>query len=311
MSSRQSASAAKRPIPRRRSELSRRAGRTGLLFITPWLIGLVAFKLVPIFASLAISFTDFEMLSPEATRFIGLRNYLNILGDEGAGFSLFATVGFALVAVPLQMVVSLGMAVLLNSKRIVGKRLYRALIFLPSVVPGAVITFIWFGFLDPTTGWLNRLVAEPLGLPRFPAPAVGGLDMYQMMIAVWSIGPGFLIMLGALKGVPEELYEAGRVDGAGPVMRLFNITLPVISPAILFSLVVNLVAVFGGMQLLDRGTSFTGQSPFDSYIYEAMFQAGELGYAASLSWILFMLMLATTAAIFATARYWVYYAEER
>ncbi len=310
VSSRLSTSRVQKPGRRRRTGLSRWEGRVGLLLITPWLVGFLLFKLLPILASLAISFTDFEMMHPDEIQFIGLRNYFGILRDGDAGFSLFATTGFAIITVPLQIAVSLGMALLLNSKRVIGKRLYRALIFLPSVVPGAVILYIWYGFLDPTTGWLNRLVAEPLGLPRFSGLGAGGFDMYQIMIALWSIGPGFLIMLGALKGVPEELYEAGRVDGAGPVMRLFNITLPVISPAILFSVVINLMAVFGGMQLLDRGTSFVGQSPFDNYIYNVMFQADQLGYAASLGWVMLILMLATTVAIFATARYWVYYPEE-
>lgn len=286
---------------------------TGLLFISPWLIGFLLLKLVPIASSLAFSFTDFDMLEPEATRFVGLANYGRIFRDEGAGFSLFSTLGFALIAVPLQLLVSLGLAALLNAKRLVGKGLHRALVFLPSVIPGAAITFVWFGFLDPTTGWLNRLFLEPLGLPPYPGPiSESGYNFYLLITALWSIGPGVLIMLGAMQGVSRELYEAARVDGAGPMLRFLRITVPVISPAIFFSLVINLVSVFGGAVLLDRGSSFSGggQSAFDFYIYWVMFREHQLGYAASLSWLMFLMMLVTTIGLFATARYWVYYPEE-
>ena len=295
------------------TRLRRRRALTGLLFISPWLVGFLLLKLVPIAGSLAFSFTDFDMLEPEATRFVGLANYGRIFRDEGAGFSLFSTLGFALIAVPLQLLVSLGLAALLNAKRLVGKGLHRALVFLPSVIPGAAITFVWFGFLDPTTGWLNRLFLEPLGLPPYPGPiSESGYNFYLLITALWSIGPGVLIMLGAMQGVSRELYEAARVDGAGPMLRFLRITVPVISPAIFFSLVINLVSVFGGAVLLDRGSSFSGggQSAFDFYIYWVMFREHQLGYAASLSWLMFLMMLVTTIGLFATARYWVYYPEE-
>ncbi len=294
------------------SQMERRRARTGLLFIAPWVIGFLLFKLGPILGSLAFSFTDFDMLHPKATQFVGLANYAAILHDEGAGFTLFSTIGFALISVPLQLLMALGLATLLNSKRVIGKELHRALVFLPSVIPGAAILFVWFGFLDPSTGWLNRLILEPLGMPSYPGPRTeSGYNFYLVMTAMWSIGPGFLIMLGAMQGVPTELYEAACVDGAGPIVRFFNITVPVISPAIFFSLVINLISVFGGASLLDRGGSFSGggQSAFDFYIYTVMFSKRKLGYAASLAWVLFALMLATTIGLFLTARYWVYYPE--
>jgi len=295
------------------SRMARRRALTGLLFISPWLVGFVLFKLVPILSSLAFSFTDFDMLAPDETQFIGLANYARIFRDPGAGFTLFSTLGFALLSVPLQLLVALGLAALLSSKRLFGKQVHRALVFLPSVIPGAAILFVWFGFLDPSTGWLNRLLLEPLGLPAYPGPfSESGYNLYLTMAAMWSIGPGVLIMLGAMQGVPSELYEAARVDGAGPLLRFLRITVPIISPAIFFSLVINLVGVFGGAVLLDRGRGFggSGQSAFDSYVYSVMFQQHELGYAASLAWLMFFIMLLTTIALFTTARRWVYYPEE-
>lgn len=294
------------------SGMRRRQALTGLLYISPWLIGFLLLKLVPIVASLAFSFTNFDMIEPEATRFVGLANYGRILRDGEAGYTLFSTLGFALMVVPVQLLVSLGLASLFNSKRLFGKGLHRALIFLPSVIPGAAILFVWFGFLDPQTGWLNRLFLEPLGLPPFGIFSESGYNFYLLMTAVWSIGPGVLIMLGAMQGVSDELYEAARVDGAGPILRFLRITVPVISPAIFFSLVINLVSVFGGAVLLDRGSSFSGggQSAFDYYIYTVMFRNHQLGYAASLSWVLFIIMLVTTIGLFVSARRWVYYPEE-
>lgn len=295
------------------SRLRRKQALTGLLYVTPWLIGFLLLKLVPIAGSLAFSFTDFNMLKPEDISFIGLDNYARILSDRTAGFFLWTTLGFALLSIPVQLLVSLGLASLLNSKRLVAKGLHRALIFLPSVIPGSAILFVWFGFLDPMTGWLNRLILEPLGMPPYPGPfSEAGYNLYLLMTVIWSIGPGVLIMLGAMQGVSEELYEAARVDGAGPLLRFLRITVPVISPAIFFSLVISLVSLFGGAVLLDRGSAFNGggQSGFDSYIYQVMFQQRELGYAASLSWLIFIVMLLTTIGLFASARRWVYYPEE-
>jgi multiple sugar transport system permease protein len=253
------------------------------------------------------------MLDPEATRFVGLANYGRILRDENAGFSFFFTLGSALMVVPAQLLVSLGLASLLNSKRLIGKGLHRALIFLPSVIPGAAVAFVWFGFADPMNGWLNRLIMTPLGLPPYAGFfSESGYNFYLLIMALWSIGPGVLIMLGAMQGVSEELYEAARVDGAGPMLRFLRITVPVISPAIFFSLVINLATVFGGAALLDRGSSFSGGglSAFDNYIYTVMFEWHQLGYAASLSWVIFIVMLVMTIGLFSTARHWVYYPEE-
>jgi ABC-type sugar transport system permease subunit len=295
------------------TRMARREALTGVLFITPWLLGFLLLKLVPIACSLVFSLTDFDMLQPEAAQFIGLDNYAQVFADGYAGFNLFTTLSVALITLPLQLFTALGLASLLNGERVFGKQIHRTLIFLPSVIPGAAIAFVWFGFLDPTTGWLNRLLIEPLGLPPYPGPfTTSGLYLYQVITALWSIGPGFLVMLGAIKGVPSELYEAARVDGAGPIMRFLRVTVPIISPAIFFSLVINLVSIFGGAPLLDRGSAFSGggQSAFDNYIYLVMFRQNRLGYASSLAWVMFVMMLLVTIILFRTARYWVYYPED-
>ncbi len=297
----------------RPARLTRRArrGLTGLLLASPWLIGFLLLKLAPIVAALGFSFTNFYMLDPDKTKFVGLANYARLLGDQAVGAAFFATVALAIQAVPVQLAVSLGLAVLLNHERLRNKMWLRSLYFLPSIIPATAILFMWQGFLDPNAGWLNRLVLQPLGLAPYPGPfTAAGFNLLQMMLGLWSIGPGMLIMLGAMQGVPRELYEAARVDGAGPVMRFASITLPMISPAILFSLVINLISVFGGVAMLDRGNPFSGSaSPFDGYIYEVMFRHYELGYASSLAWVFFIAMLAVTLLIFRWARSWVFYAD--
>ncbi len=281
----------------------------GLLLISPWLIGFLLFKLLPIIGSLGLSFTDFHMLSPDEAQFIGLDNYRRLFEDTTVGAVFAATVSMAISTIPMQLIVSIALAALLNSERLKGKTAVRTLFFLPSIVPSVAITFMWFGFLDPTTGWLNRFFLEPLGLTGFDGlfsdAAVGFLFSIN---SLWAIGPGMLIMLGAMQGVSKEVTEASMVDGAGPMVRFFAITLPMISPAIFFTLVINLITVFGGVILLDRGDVFRGgSSPFDSYITYWMFDEWELGYAASLSWVFFVLVMVVIVLLFRSSRRWVYY----
>ncbi len=290
---------------------SRRQAWVGLAFISPWLIGLVLFKLLPILGSLGISFTDFYALEPQNAHFNGLTNYLHILRDIDAGAAIFGTLSLALLTLPVQLLAALAIATLLNSKRLAGKGLLRALFFLPSIIPGTAIFIIAFGFLDPQTGWLNRLILEPLGLP----PSLGvygesGFNFLLVLLTLWAIGPSFLIMLGAMQGIPPELYEAARVDGAGPVYRFIMITVPSISPAIFFSLIIGLVSIFGGAALLDQGAPFGGGiSAYDNYIGAVIFRDFTYGYAAALAWAFFVLMLGVVLLLFRTARYWVHYAD--
>lgn len=291
------------PRPRRNAQ------RIGLLLIAPWFIGLVLFKLLPILASLGISFTDFHMLHPEATRFIGLENYARFFRDGTAGYVLFATIAMALTTIPLQITASLLLATLLNNARLKGRTALRTLFFLPSIIPSIAITFMWFGFTDPNTGWLSRFILEPLGL-RGELYTEGATSLLFAVSSLWSIGPGLLIMLGAMQSISSELHEAARVDGAGPFVRFFSITLPMISPAVFFALVIDLIAVFGGVVLLDRGNTFSGgSSPYDGYLSFHMFTRLDLGYAATLAWVFFALVIVVTIVLFRTSKYWVFYAD--
>jgi len=214
---------------------------------------------------------------------------------------------YFLLTVPLEMILALALATIFSSERLRGKHVLRVLFFLPSIIPATAILFIWIGLTAPGIGWLSKLVLEPLKLPP-----TGGYELIPIILAMWSIGPGFLILLGAIQGVSKDLYEAARVDGAGPVARFAMITLPIISPAIFFSLVINLTTAFGGAALLDRGNLFqTSLSPMEGYINSTMFSRFQLGYASTLAWVMFAVTMTITVILFRTAQRWVYFPEER
>lgn len=274
----------------------------GWLFLSPWLIGFVLLKALPILAALVFSLTDFKMLSPEATKFIGLENYIRFFGDTEAGISLFGSLGYFLLTVPLEMVVALALAAIFTSARLKNKRISRTLIFMTSIIPSTSIFFIFLGSLE----YVERLIFTPMNLPP-----MDGNGLLLPFMALWSIGPGFLIMYGAMESVPNEIYESARVDGAGPFARFIFITLPMISPAIFFTLVVNLTGAFGGAVLLDRGYILNfSLSPMESYINNVMFREAQLGYASALAWVTFVVMMTITILLFRSSRRWVYFPEE-
>ena len=287
--------------PAKRTRQQREAS-IGLLFLAPWLIGFVLLKALPILAALAFSVTNFKMLSPETTKFVGLENYVRFFQDSVAGASLFGSLGYFMLTVPLEMVVALGLAAIFTSDRLRNKRISQTLIFMTSIIPSTSIFFIFLGSLE----YADRLILKPLNLPP-----VEGFSLLLPFMALWSIGPGFLIMYSAMESVPKEIYEAARVDGAGPIARFVYITLPMISPAIFFTLVVNLTGAFGGAVLLDRGyiLSFS-LSPMESYINQTMFNNADLGYASALAWVTFAVMMTLTILLFRSAKRWVYFPEE-
>lgn len=296
-----------RPAEPRRPWLVLNPATIGLLFMSPWIIGFILLKLVPILAALGFSFTDFFMLEPGKTQFVGLKNYLDILRDQAAGASLFGSIGSFLLIVPLEMATALALAVITSSARLRNKLLLRTLFFLPSIIPAIAILSIVGGLADPRSGWINRLILEPLNLPSSSLAS-----LFPVVLSLWSIGPTFIIMLSAIQSIPTEIIEAARVDGAGPITRLFSITLPMISPAIFFSLVINMTNAFGGVVLLDRGLPFSRSlSPMESYITYQMFSFGRLGYASALAWVMFIMVMVIVVILFRSARYWVYFPEEQ
>ena len=195
--------------PPRKMSLARRETLLGLAFLSPWLVGLVVFTLMPIIASLALSFTNFNILHPEDLRFIGLDNYSRmwneLLSNGAVGQSLGVTARFTLMSVPLSIGLALGMALLLNQRLLVGKPIFRTLFFMPVLIPLVASTIVWQGFLNGSTGWLAQIL-RAFGLPApnwfyDPAWALPGL----VLLGIWGVGNMMLIFLAGLQGVPSEL----------------------------------------------------------------------------------------------------------
>jgi multiple sugar transport system permease protein len=281
----------------------------GMMMISPWLLGLLIFKLLPILASLALSFTDFHLLNPDKIQFVGLANYRIVFRDEQAVTVLWQTVKLALVVIPLQTFASIVVAALLSSQKLLARNTMRTLFFLPSIIPAFAAALMWQGYVSPATGWLNRLILDPLGLASLNHfYSRGASQPLFILSSLWTIGPGILIMMGARQGISSEIYEAARMDGAGRITRFFKITIPLITPAIFFSLVLNLTAVFGGAILLDRGNRWRNDfSSYDGYINYVLFDMFRLGYASSLAWIFFVFVLILVLILFGTSKRWVYF----
>ena len=294
---------------RRPSVETRFKRQVGLLLIAPWLVGLLIFKLVPILASLALSFTDFHLLNPDKIQFVGLANYRIIFRDEEVVTVLWQTVKLALVIIPMQTFASIFVAALLSSQRLLGKNIMRTLFFLPSIIPAFAAALMWQGYVNPTMGWLNRLILDPLGLASLNHfYSRGASQPLFILSSLWTIGPGILIMMGAMQGISSEIYESALMDGAGRLTRFFKITIPLITPAIFFSLVLNLTAVFGGAILLDRGNRWRADfSSYDGYINYVLFDMFKLGYASILAWIFFVFVMILVLILFGTSRRWVYF----
>ena len=281
----------------------------GLFLISPWLIGLLVFKIVPLLASLIISFTDYQLLNPHEIHFIGIQNYADVFSDVMAGAVLWQTIKLALITIPLQIAASIWIAALLSSQRLLIKNTIRTLFFLPSIIPAFAAVLMWQGYLDPGIGWLNRLLLEPLGFGEFLSQSPSGdMDPIIILTSLWMIGPSILIMMGAMQSISSEIYEAAWLDGAGRLSRFFRMTIPLITPAIFFSLILNLTAVFGGAILLDRGNTYRGEiSSYDGYVNYVLLDLFHVGYASSLAWIFFVLVMIVILILFGTSRRWVYF----
>lgn len=301
----------------------RREARWGYFFIGLWIIGFLAFYLLPMGASLVFSFFEFELTKPGEAEFIGFANWRRLLFEDPRTWqALRVTFTFAAISLPIGMISALTLAVLLNSKHLFGTRVFRTLFYAPTMVPVVAGVLIWSGVLNPTTGWLNQLIEAVTGYDAASPNGIRWLDdariiyLSYTLIGFWGIGNAILYNLAALQGVPTDLYEAAKIDGASWLRRLWSITIPMISPVIFYNLVLS---VFGVMQyfeipyVLNGGNGYPEGTTFFYIIhfYRQTFQNLDMGYGSAIAWLLFVIALAITLALFATARYWVYYAGEK
>lgn len=287
-----------------------RSQKTGYLFILPWFLGLLIFTIGPMIFSLILSFSKWDIITGiDSIEFVGLDNFVNIFHDELFYQSLKVTFIFALVSVPLYQVISILVAMLLNM-RTRGMKFFRLIFFMPSVIPAVAVSMMWLMILNPDYGILNRA----LGLFGIQGPAWLQDPSYALsalvVMGVWGIGNTIIIYLSGLQGVPEELYEAGQLDGAGIVRSFMNITIPMISPTIFFNLIMGII---GGFQYFTQAFVMTKGGPLNStlfynlFLYNKAFVSYEMGYASALSWILFAIIMVFTLIVIRSSSAWVYY----
>lgn len=284
----------------------------GWLFLSPWIIGFIAFYLLPMIASLVFTFTNFDLTRPNEIEFIGLRNWSQLLRDPNVGISLRNTLLYAAVSLPLTVGIPVLIATMLNAKPLWGKQVLRTLFYLPYMIPGIAAAYIWAGYLSPGAGWLN-LGLERLGIvgPNWlfdPSWIYVGL----FMISLWGIGNAVLITLAGMQNVPTELYEAARVDGASPLVTFRKITLPMISPIIFYNLVLTTISVFRFFDIpyMLKGSSGDPANStlfYNILLYRVAFPQQNMGYGATLAWLLFIISMVVTLILFVSARRWVYY----
>jgi ABC-type sugar transport system permease subunit len=297
-----------------RGSLARREELWGYLFVAPWIVGFVLFTMVPMAAALVYSLTDFDLRRPDDINFVGLANYARLLADASVAHSLAVTIRFILITVPLNLVFALGLAVLLNSRRVAGRTLFRTLFYMPIQIPLVAATLIWVGVLNGSTGWVNRLL-ETVGIqgPDWIADSTWVL-VTLALIGIWGVGNMMLIFMAGLQGVPTEFYDAAKVDGAGRWTTFRRITLPLITPIIFYNLLISLVTsfqVFIQPWVLKNGIPDDSTNLFNVNLYREAFKFNQMGYASALGWVLFAVILGVTIILFWSSRRWVFYAAER
>ena len=313
-----------------------RNGWAGVLFCSPWIVGFLLLFLWPFAASLYWSLCRFDLINPP--EFIGLENYRTLVDEirngKGFGTALANTTYYCLISVPFSVVLGIGLAVLLNLK-LRGQAVYRTLVFLPSVIPIVAASVLWVWLLDPADGFVNHVLAwvglgdqnwfnqarsaasgETLTMlsswsSGTPLRLFGSKDALILM-TLWGVGNFMVIYLAALNDVPVPLYEAAEIDGAGWWRRLLHVTIPMLSPVIFFNLVVGLirgVQTFTSVYVFSEGTGSPGDSLMmvSLKLFLSAFEDLQMGYASAVAWILFVIIVMVTAALFRTSKYWVHY----
>lgn len=312
-----------------KSKFGREETKWGLIFISPWVIGFLIFYLIPMIASFGFSLYDFNLANPENAKFIGFDNWKRFFFEDPEALpAIIKTFKFGLISVPIGLITALFLAMLLNSEHLLGKNVFRTLFYMPTMIPLVAGVLLWRGVLDDF-GWVNQLLQSYLGIKAVGVQGIRWLHDPQIiyftyaLIGLWGIGNTVLIFLAGLQQVPTELYEASYVDGAGWWSRLFNITLPMISPVIFYNTVVGIIVL---MQYFlvpyilvspNAGASAYPGYPEGAtnfimvYFYLQGFSFFNMGYGATIAWIMFLVGLILTVGLFSTARYWVYYAGDK
>jgi multiple sugar transport system permease protein len=299
-------------IPRRRKmgAMERREAIAFYLFASPWILGFLIWTIGPMVASLYLSFTNYDLFT--APQWVGLHNYVELLTNDGEFRSaMFNTFYFVLIGLPLNLVLALATALLLNEK-LRGITLFRALYYIPTLVPAVASGVLWITLFDPQFGILDAVLRvfhlpsiDWLTDPNWIKPAI-------LITLLWGVGGGMIIYLAGLQNIPEHLYESAKIDGAGVVARFRYVTLPLLTPTILFEVIIGLIGFF---QIFDQIYVLTYNQPGESsitfmyYLFQTAFgsESNQMGYASAQAWIFFVIVMLSTLAVFKTSARWVFY----
>jgi multiple sugar transport system permease protein len=298
------------------SRLDKRNLRNGLLFISPWIIGFLVLQIYPIGYSFYLSTTEYSGFG--TPRFSGLNNFKELTFDPILLTTVYNTLFYTALAVPVGIVVAVILALAMN-QRVREVALYRAILYLPSILPAFALVFVWILFTNPQYGLMNRIFVtlglpfiDWIGDPRFTKPSL-------VILAQYGAGGPALIFLASLRSIPRDLYESAEIDGAGVFKKFFSITLPMLTPIILYQLIMGLssgLQVFTQAYIISggaggaRGGTIGSQNSlffYVLYIYQNAFKYSKMGYAACLSILFFAVSVVIALIVFHWGRSWVNY----
>ncbi len=280
------------------------------VFMLPAILGLLLFTIGPMIVSLYLSFTDYDVLG--SATWIGLDNYRKLFGEPLFWKSLRVSAIYSVVSVPAGLVFALALAVLLNHK-MPGVYFFRSVFYLPTVISGVGVAMLWRWMFNPEFGVINTL----LGMIGIQGPGWLTSEDWALpaliITSLWGVGGTMLIYLAGLQGIPQELYEAAEIDGAGLWKRFRFITLPLISNVTFFNLVLGII---GALQVFTDAFVMTGGGPNNStlflavYLYNNAFKYLNMGYASALAWVMFMIVLVLTLLVFKSSPFWTFYQDD-
>jgi multiple sugar transport system permease protein len=293
----------------RKSRFDRKLTLMGVMFALPWILGLIIFYFYPLFMSAYYSFTDYSIL--ESGSWVGFENYQTLVNDNVFWISIYNTLFYTLIFVPLSIIMDVGIALLLNMK-IRGQGIYRTLFFIPSLVPPVATTIIWLWLLNPQFGLVNYWLGEVgiSGPPWIGSEAWSKPSL--IMMSLWTTGQAIIIFLAGLQDISQDYYDAAHVDGANVWQRTRNITLPLLTPVIFFNLIMGVIGALQNFVLPytltnGQGTPANSMMFYVMYLYTNGFGYLKMGYASAMAWILFLLVVALTSLIFLSQKRWVHY----
>ena len=304
-------SAARQDLRKRRGLSKLEQGYMGFVLILPWLIGFCIFKLYPFVSSLVYSFTDYDLFKG-VQNVVGFQNYIDAFTKAKNVKALKVTFTYAFMTVPLKLIFALFIAYILNFK-IKGVGLFRTAYYVPSILGGSVAIAVLWKALFKNDGVVNTILTM-LGFESINFLADKNWALFIIcLLRVWQFGSAMVLFLAALKGVPEDLYEAASIDGAGKWRQFFSVTVPIITPVIFYNLVTQLCQAFqefNGPYIITQGGPRNSTTLISLLIYNSAFKQYDMGMASAMAWVMFVILMIFTTIAFLSQKYWVFYSDE-